>query len=266
MSVEVLDKARDLDALGRIARHEHDAVIGSLVSAVQHAIAAGAALHYAHEQVLPYGEWIVWLRRHGIGETTARVYERLFVYRDQLPVEAFEPYVVKGGNGRTVAPSPERAAAYLRGLPPIRPPGKQLGRRRYPDAVVEEARRLHKNGVTAPAIAELLGVVPGTILNWVDPKSLEKSRRSARASRQRREAALRALERERRSEAARRIGGGVAEVYASVRRALQIIDSEAMVEGLAPATRQRLVGVMRVLYDAEDRVGSILRETEKGAP
>lgn len=252
MSVDVVPSSRrSLAELAEIANYEHQQVIIHLGSALHHAIKAGEALYEAHLQIGTEEGWRSWCKENlGISGSTAGRYERLAFYRDQLPPEAFEPYVDAGGTVRQ--PSANRAIeVYIRGLPLIHDIARS---RRGSPELRAEVRRLRKQGVTYPDISEMLGISPNTIACYSVPGFEDRQIRKARERLRRRQAARRALaeqeERQRRDRLAKDNGGVLADAYSLVRRAIQKTD--------AGNARKALT----YLHRAEDEIVKAMKESK----
>jgi Protein of unknown function (DUF3102) len=79
-----LARSNSLTDLAARIKVEHTAVATALKDSLSHAIAAGALLIEAKEQV-PHGQWLPWLREHcTISERTAQLYMRAAKHRDDL--------------------------------------------------------------------------------------------------------------------------------------------------------------------------------------
>ena len=78
------DRSNSLADLAARIRTEHEAVSTALAESVQHAMAAGALLIEAKEQI-PHGGWLPWLRDHcAISERTAQLYMRTAKNRKEI--------------------------------------------------------------------------------------------------------------------------------------------------------------------------------------
>jgi predicted transcriptional regulator len=258
MSTQILEPAeRSLSELADIANAEHDQVLTSLAGAVAHAIAAGAALHEAHNQIRAgkeiHSTWTDWVSSNlRFGRAMASRYERLAVYADDLPPEAFQPRT--NGHGHIVQPTVNHAWTYVRGLPPLHPP-RALG---VPESTITEARRLSDKGVPRADIADILGVSRNSVYKYTTPGGVAKARQatSRRANRQRLERA--ALRREQAAKAAKSASADISEAYSNIRKTLQILDRVAN-QTDSKDIRREANFVIAELHKAEDRMSRLLR-------
>lgn len=196
-----------LDELAAVVNEEHDLALLAVKTTLRHVIRAGEALLAAKERVAP-GGWYAWISGNThLAETTVQTYMRLATYQAILPSHI-----------ETI----EGARRFVLGLP------KTTTQPVYPEEVKREARRLRKEGLSYPAIGEIVGAVPNTVRFWCDPRYQKQLRdRSKAVTRQRREA-NKALEEKRQAEgrakAARKAGGALAESYSALRIAMQALD------------------------------------------
>lgn len=242
MAVEVLPAPRALVDLVRVVRDEHEAVERALGDAVAHATSAGEALLEAQAQV-PRGGWTRWLEDNfEMSRHTAEVYIRIARHRDLLP---------PGMRSRN------QAIAYLRSHKDAAD-GRRHGAWGHPVEVREEAAALHATGLSYAAVGRALGVATQTVQGWLsasgrreqDQRAKNRARRQRERERRRAQDALR---REDRDRAVKKIGGGVAEAYAQLRRTAQTVDR------LRDATEERDVRValghaLTNLHLAEDKI------------
>lgn len=241
MSSAVVVSGRSLDELAAIANREHSAVGAALYDALGHAIEAGSAIWAAREQMPDHREWARWRESHlTIKQPMCSVYERIYRYRDALAGADDPPATI------------EAARKALRGLPAVRAIG---GGNRVTEEIRSEIVRLHRRGLTAHEIAQLLGVSWGTVKSATDAGWRRTRNAKARAYSREQIAARRALERERIARSGRT--GDLADAYAQIRRALQQLDRAS--DGAPAGMRRRLSFAVASLHTAEDHVSKAIR-------
>lgn len=250
--VEVLPE-RTLDELAEIANREHAAAVEDAHSALQHALASGAAIWEAHERFAGDGpRWNAWVAANlRMSVSYVELWERYFVYRDVLPREAAEPF--RDARGNLQQPSFKRVRVYLAGLPPIR----HRGRPGAPPEVRDEAIALHKSGLSAREIASLLGFNKTTIQKWVSPEAARKARAHSRRSAAKARAARQALRRQQDAAAARKMSGRISDILSWTRKSLEIAGKEAL-DAEAGELRRELNALSHDLYRVEDRLARII--------
>lgn len=186
-----------LDELRDAANAEHQLVEQALTTAVHHAILCGEALLVARERFAHNG-WEEWAKENfEPGLLRAQFYMRIAHYQDYV----------------RDLPAVSTAMRCLRGMPAIRPAGPDGN----PPEVREEARTLHAAGASKSEIAEMLGVTPGTVGQWVDPELLKRHNERQREYHAKRKAeradAVAEKHQKREERLAKRAGGAVAEAY-----------------------------------------------------
>lgn len=260
-SVELVETenlaTKTLDELAELAVDEHRQVEQDLVSALNHAFRLGEVLLAAFERLEP-GEWEPWIESTGMSTSTARNFQRLARYRDQLPREIYEPHRAK--NGAVIQPSYSRALVYLKGLPPVRTTQRK---REVTSAMREEGLRLLAAGTPYAAVADLLGVSDTTVRDWGNPaKFREREQRRRARLRQQRRARNALKEQDRRSEIdalASAHGGELAKSYALVRRLAQSLDRASTTFDRGATQRGYLGVALAATHKAEDEIVRALR-------
>jgi transposase len=235
---EVLPSLADLAAT---ANREHALVGEAVVSAFEHACAAGRALSRVRGQ-LPAGEWRAWLDVNFDGaDETAQAYVRLAIYHDEIPF----------AQRRTI----KTAKAYLAGLPALH----NGGRPAPPVEAVAEARRLRGEGLSLRAIAERLGVTVPTAMRWCEPEKSQRKRRHERDQRRRKAARAReALRQQELMRLSRKINGPVGKSYQLVRQTAEALH-QAWADCDEVEQRKVLTVAQRKLYEAEDLIAKAVR-------
>lgn len=239
----VAEFARPHSAAARRAVDEYELAYGSAVNALEHAIACGEILLEIQADI-PAGKWGKWCADNvpEINLTTVTKFCRLAQYRDQLDAGGFTTI--------------DRAMGHLRALAIPRRPGGPMRRARKLD--VDEARRLHREGMNYVQIAEVFDVSDTTVAIHLDPKRRAAMQERERAAKRRRTAARQALRQAERDEAVRAKGGTAAEGYAALRRTALVID-RAITETADPATRSRLTAALGFCHRAEDEIVAALQ-------
>lgn len=179
MSVQILQPGEmSLNELAVSANQEHRASQADALSAVQHAIAAGAHLRVARESCAP-GEWTQWCeQRLEFSHATALLYIR---------ISFFEDIVLEAG-----LTSISQAGRLLVGLP------LPSDRRRLPKTVTERILELRQSGQSIRAIADTLGIGANSVLWAINPQSRKLANDRAAERRRRRALERQALHREQR--------------------------------------------------------------------
>ena len=235
--------APDLAMQGREAVREYELACSSAATAVEHALSCGAILLAVQSEV-PAGKWGAWCEANvpEISLTTVTKFCRLAAYRNQIEVGDF--------------PTIDRAMAYLRTLDIPRRPS---GARRQPRKIdVDEAKRLHRQGLTYVQIAEVFEVSDVTVAMHLDPKRRAAMQARERAAKRKRIAAKQALMAAERDEAVRRRGGTAAEAYAMLRKTALVID-RAISESADAGERSRLTAALGFCHKSEDEIVAALR-------
>ena len=223
----------DLDEIARLIEQGHSLVLTSLSSSIHHAIRTGELLLEARSRV-PFGEWEDWFA-HNTPDVTiehARTYMRVARHRDLILREA--------------PPSLKAATKLLRRT--------TVSDVRFDKALRVECRRLKNTGLLNREIALEMGVSKATISRWLDPVAEQRYRAARRGSSR---AGRLALKAEQRKAAAKAIGGNVAEGYALIRRALDVLERAASETSGDP--RSAIRSAMNSLYNAEDQVARAVR-------
>ena len=237
MSVTPVVGTVTLDELAARANAEHELVVKAGEAMIEHAIRAGEALLEAQAQ-LPWGQWEPWLDEHfNQSRVNAAIYMRIARYRD---------FVIE--SGITSIRSARRLLSEHCDSEAQEPP-------RHPQhlRLEVEACRLHKSGMPKKHIAELLDVRPEQVTYWTNPAAYRKRIEGNRRRKRRAQEARRALERQRRDAAVKKIGGSAAEMYSLIRKALQEGETaEAQVEGRDHRLAMR--EAISALHKAEDEI------------
>lgn len=232
---------RTLVEIAAEARSEHEAVMGAAVSALEHAARAGVLLSEAKPMV-DAGSWVDWLTENiGISRNTASQYMRLGAYRD---------LVLPNHECQTI----QQAMAFLTGLPAV----SDAPYHNVPKEKIEAARRMREEGMSYHAIGRLFGVTGSSIHRWINPDADKRRGRAMRQRNARARAARKALEQSERDRMIRKVGGDIADVYASIRRNLQILDKQRAA-AQDEQVRASLAYAVANLHRAEDAVAKAVR-------
>lgn len=185
---------------------------------IEQLIKVGGALSEMRDR-MP-GRYTAWLRESGISVSWASKCQRLHMYADRLPTEAFQPHTTT--SGRRLAPTLGRAVAMLSNLEAL--PTNPNDALRNAEAV-KAIERMRAAGATRNEIARALGANRKAVSRVImGPAALaEHRKRVAEAEKERRRAssALRKqVERAERDALARSSGHELAIAYAAIRRAL----------------------------------------------
>lgn len=219
---------RSLPELAAIIRRENDLAGEALCDAIQHVINAGCALLQAR-QLQPKGEWMPWIEENsGLSFGRAAAYMRIAEHRDVVLAEGVT--------------SMSQAEHLLR--------QRGLQRRSKVDqSKLNQAIELEKRGLNLRETADLLGVTEVTVWRWRNPQAAKALRQKERQRAKARQIA----ERGRQNEAAvRRVGGGISEGYALLRKALLALDRAESEE--SGEVREALQKATVALYRAEDAI------------
>jgi hypothetical protein len=248
---------KTLTELAEVANAEHQATGAALVDALGHAMNCGNALLAARDKVGPK-EWDSWMTDNlRFGRGGATIYMRFAYYRHMIPAALTEPYVDSRGGLRQ--PTFTRAAAYVKGLPPM---FDDVFRLRLPQSTRDEAKRLHKEGLNYTQIGNLLGISKNSALLICDPKARARYRANAQERRRQITAGRRALREKERREAldatVKNAGGALADAYSLIRRAAQRID-QASAEINDSESRHDLRQALTSVFQAEDAIAKSLK-------
>lgn len=237
MSVAVRD-VDPLDELRDRANSEHRLAVAAATDLLQHAIAAGNALNEARE-LIPFGGWMKWVEREFEGSVSnANFYRRL----------ALNAALVVNSGVRTLREA-ERYLVEHADVTTSTPRTGSIVRRRR-----EEILKLRSEGKTVEEVGAIVGVSRATVYNL----SRKDWQRFARRRHQTRKLANRALKREQRDKAAKKIGGDVAEAYSLIRRTAQTLEKAQATIG-SRESREHLTRALNSLYRCEDEVARAIR-------
>jgi len=234
-----------IDELAAVARAEYGLMAEHVAFALRHAIRSGEALLRAKES-MSKGEWGRWVEDHvGISNAWGSQLARLAYYRSEIPAEVLQ------------AGSITEARSYLKGLPPIQPPGPAA---QVPRAMIDEAQRLRSEGASYAEISRAMEVNQGEVWRWLNPeKHRESQRRGSLKHQRKRRAADQALkqqqEQAQRRQLAKATGGELAKSYSLIRQALAALDKVAT---------EQAGEAIRHLHKAEEAVVEAMR-TERAA-
>lgn len=184
-----------LEVLAATANREHGLCETGLKSALQHALAAGAALNKARS-VVQDGEWRRWLGANFVGgSATANHYMRLSTHRERLTDDM----------------SIRQARAVLVGAPDVRPRGVAPI---DPSLATAAVALVRDEGLSRAKAAQRLGIHADTVRKYLDPEAYRRKASTKNKTRRRAAAALAATERERAiSKAVRKAGAALSEAY-----------------------------------------------------
>lgn len=232
-----------IEEMAEQAVEEYRLSHASAVNALEHAITCGEIL-LRIQTTVPDGKWGAWCAEHvaEISFTTVTKFCRLAQYRDQLTAGGFTTI--------------DRAMGHLHALSIPRRPVGPMRRPRKMD--VDEARKLHKQGMNYVQLAEYFSVSDTTVAIHLDTKRRAAMLERNKVSKRRRMAAAAALRAAERDEAVRKKGGSPAEAYAMLRRTALVID-RAITEAQEPSARSRLTAALGFCHKAEDEIVEALQ-------
>jgi predicted transcriptional regulator len=204
---------------------------------VRAAIRVGELLGVIRSELVPHGEWHAWLEANtDITPKSAAICIRIATYQDHVLGKASTPW---------------EADKMIRGLPALY---EGTPWRKYPSWMPDEARVLRKQGMKLSEIATELGASEHAVWSWIDPNHNARKRREQR---DRREARL-ALKRERKRQAARRLGTALGESYSHVRLLAEALDA-AIAETDDETIKRSLRAARSDLIDMEAHIEQVLR-------
>lgn len=242
-SIVIYDKNR-LDTLAETVNREYTLAYDSAVQALEHAIACGEALIEARTLV-PDGQWVKWVKENlNINTGTMHRFIRLATYKDELGAAERKPTSINAAIG------------YLKQIDVPAARSNRNGRK--PTFDVEEAKRLHKQGLTYKRIGEILGVSDVAIAYQLNPDAPRKKHIHNARYKQRRNEERKALEKATVAKQVAKTGGAVAEAYSLIRRAEAALE-QAQKETKVP-NRLSLKEAMSHLHKAEDAVVAALKK------
>lgn len=241
MEIQILEPGEPtLGELADIANSEHALVIEAGVSMVEHAIRAGEALSKA-KRLCPTGEWKRWCEANFVATYgTAHGYVRVFDHKDKIRAELVEPTLGE-------------ALRHVRGLPPAQDLRGANLRGSDKDERKARAREMRDAGCSYQEIADHFGVGRDTVRRWIDRAARESLNAGLRRRAARQRAARKALARQERDAAMRRIKGPVSEAYALIRRTAQALD-QARGSADDPELRAALNSALTRLHSSEDEI------------
>lgn len=231
------------DGLAHQALTEYRLSYTSAVNALEHALACGEIL-LRIQSTVPDGKWGAWCATNvpEINPTTVTKFCRLAQYRNELAA----------GGYTTI----DQAMGHLRALSiPRRPTG---ARRRPRKLDVDEARKLHKQGLNYEQIGDVFDVSGVTVAIHLDPARRAAMQERQRQRHKRMKAAKVALAAAERDEAVKRKGGTPADAYAMLRKTALVID-KAIAESTDPAARSRLMSALGFCHKSEDEIVAALQ-------
>lgn len=206
------------------------------------ACAIGEQLQAARNEVAE-GGWRQWLSTNfDRSVDTANMYMRIARYSQVLP---------------SGVQSLEGALALLAGLPRANHSKMPTAGRFvsiYPAELRQEAVRLHAKGATIRAIADRLEVPRATVGNWLNP---ERQRRANRRAKRRLNAARKALQREQRDQAARKLGGSISKSWALVHQLSRELERAGQ-QDEDLERRKALTAAYRALIRVEEQIAAAL--------
>lgn len=238
-----------LDEIAATVNENHRQVEHHLALGLEKALVVGEALIEARRRV-PFGTWLDWLEGNcpDLSRFQARIYMRVFFYRNALPD------TISGLSA---------ARVYLRGLPPsddVDAAGTRRGI--YPQAVVDEVKKLRGQKLTHREISERLDIPEGSVAYLLDSKAAAKKVRRRRANA---EKALKFYERNfHQDKAARKVKGPGSNAYILIRQAAQFL--EEFRTSADPESREHVDRAFMSLYAAEDALVEALRTPESEQP
>jgi hypothetical protein len=206
---EVLGPGMSRSDLADVFNREHGLAVEAFNATVMHAIRAGEALLAAKDQTKP-GEWTRWLKDVFVASPeTANVYMQLAHAQEQI---------LANPNVQSIS----QARRYLRELGMVREQHGSHGRGVYvSEAIREEARALHSEGMTLGDIATQLGFAVSTVHGWIHPESIPQRRARQRRTKMRRKAVAMALRDKERDGSIRKVAGPVSEAHSLGRKLAQ---------------------------------------------
>lgn len=219
------------------------AAIGELSAAVIHGIRAGEALLEAKARHTGNSDWTAWLdAKSPMGRWQAHKFMRWAFYKDEIA--AMDDITVTAHN----------VSQLLAGLPMI---PRITDRRSLPEDTRDEIKDLAAQGVSRREIARRTNVHTETVRRLTDPAAAEKLHAKQRRYQQRRTDARKALERQERDRAAKKVGGRVDKAYSLIRQACAEIDG-AMAE--LESGRGDLRLALSAAHKAEDHISAAIRK------
>lgn len=226
--------------LARIANEQGNIVLLRGEQMLEAAILCGHALLEA-QRLVGWGSWEPWLDEHfSQSRVTAAVYMRCATYEE----------IVRSSGVTSIAAARRLLAAMA----------EETGERRPNAAQAElaaKAKELKAQGLTHREVASMLDVPVEQITYWTNPDAYRKRIASNRRRKQRADAARRALARQTRDEAIRKIKGPSSEAYSLLRKAAQALD-HAQAEADTPEVRAAMLTALGKVHDAEDELVTAL--------
>lgn len=224
------EREPSLDELAAIANGAHEASCIAGASLIQHAIRAGEALEQVRLR-LPHGEWTAWLVENFSGShDSANLYRRIAFHRELIE-RAGPTSLVGAKNLISRTHSDEGLVLTIN--------ARETRRQRARDL-----RKTH----TASEVAEIMGVSTAAVYQWTGDYA-ETNRRE----RARRRAALKAVRQREAEKGIRKVGGGLADAYALVRRAAKALE-QASGEATDAEAKAAISDAMGSLYKSEDAI------------
>ncbi len=237
----------DLTLIAATINSEHEQVYAAALDALTHAILCGEALQKAREAV-PDGEWTRWVDQNlDITDNQAFRYLRIAHYRDVLLSAEHRPQSVRA------------ALDYLRenNMPRLDTSNRRNGGR-YPTFDVDEARRLHSQGMSFGQIGQLLGISSQAVWLQLAPGARDKRAKSRRRRWELNKAQRKALVDAERAKAVARVGGSVADAYALLRKCAIALD-RAITTTSTTAEVDALRDALAFTHRAEDQIVAALK-------
>ena len=234
----------ELDELATTANREIALAEEAADNWYHHALLAGQALYLAWQKS-PFGTWTPWLDTNfQKGRTAARIYMKLWVYRDEIP-----PGTSSRAAQQLLAGKPKLLSTNRNACP-------------LPKQTQDEIRRRRAAGDGWNSIASDLGVRRNALKYWFDPEFRKKEiaaateRASAKARARRDQAkALKQLERD---EIARNRPGDLSKAYAGIRKQLLVLDA-AIANASTEESRRLTRQAMTYAHKCEDAIVAALR-------
>lgn len=238
-----------LDELAARVNSEH-ALVGASIQAASerlswgllHGIRSGEALLNARERV-QVGYWEEWVSENTeLSMASVQKYTRWATYKTQI-LSSEQPL------------SSDTIGSYLRGLPSCYVPTVRTAR---PPEVIQEVKRLARQGLKPAEIAELVDMTQGAVRYHIDP-AMRSRKRAMQAERRRRQSAERkALAEKEKADAIRKAGGNISAAYSYIRKALAELDA-ALGDATDTEVRTALRAAIAGAHKAEDYIGKAVR-------
>lgn len=224
-------REQSLAALGEILRREHELALRAGFEMIVHSVRAGDVLLEVRSRVQA-GEWEGWLESN-FPQTPRHAQKLMRLARHAEKVLSHQPKTM--GEALALVADPKRSRGEL-----------NLAR--------EEAKHLRREGRTWKEIGTELGVDPKTAYYYVEETAYRAHlKQLAQKRRQLLKVGKREIAHREKAKIAKAAGGGIAEAYSLVRKALEALQEETS-QTSEPDAKRAIKTAMNNLYAAEDAV------------